>query len=104
MVIDLSDLGVSPASVQMDMWDPMFVFIQQLPLPPRRFDHETVAEWIARCNSEELPETDVRWVFEPRFTKTHRRAYTGDPSSGRHFELAMKACVFGWSCAINRTI
>ena len=93
--IDLTDLGVSPDSAQMEVWDPMFVFIQQLPLPPERRDHESIAEWITRCNRDAVPDADVRWVFEPRFSRaTGQRAYTGDPSCGRYFELAMRVRVF----------
>ena len=92
--IDLGDLNVTPASVKLDVWDPMFVYLQQLPLPPTRRRAETTAQWIQRANKEHKPTDDVRWAYEPRYTRTTReRVYTGDPSCGRYFQRAMEVCL-----------
>ena len=91
--IDLSDLRVTPEVVQVVVWDPMFVFLQLLPLPPKRASGESVAEWIQRA-SENPPEDDVRWVYEPRFARgTDTRVYTGDSNCGEYFKRAMEVTV-----------
>ena len=89
--IDLTDLEVEPAVVEVDVWDPMFVFVSLLPLPRRRRHDESVAEWMEDCKRNAPPNQDVRWVYEPRFARgTQTQVYTGDSNCGMYFKTAME--------------
>lgn len=90
VTFDLQDLNVTPAVVTVVVWDPLYVYLQQLPLPPARQPGETSAEWIDRCRANP-PDADVRWCFEPRYAAgTSKRVYTGDSNCGAYFKDAME--------------
>ena len=90
VTFDLQDLNVTPAVVTVVVWDPLYVYLQQLPLPPARQPGETSAEWIDRCRANP-PDADVRWCFEPRYAAgTRKRVYTGDSNCGAYFKDAME--------------
>ena len=88
LTVDVSEWGVKPTSVTVPYFDPMYLWVRTLPLPPEREEGEPVASWITRCGECPL---STQWQYTPMQNGAGDRVIDGTAACGDSWGDAMRS-------------